>query len=60
MTDVLKRASFSSALEKAGSTDSMDDEDAQSFMLTLRQSLSEDLLMLTLYRIKEKLDNGQN
>ena len=58
MTDVLKRASFSSALEKAGSTDSMDDEDAQSFVLTLQRSLSEDLLMLTLYRIKEKLNNG--
>nr|XP_022298273.1 leucine-rich repeat serine/threonine-protein kinase 2-like isoform X2 [Crassostrea virginica] len=57
MTDVLKRASFSSALEKAGSTDSMDDEDAQSFVLTLQRSLSEDLLMLTLYRIKEKLNN---
>ena len=59
MTDVLKRASFLSALEKAGSTDSMDDEDAQSFVLTLQRSLSEDLLMLTLYRIKEKLNNGQ-
>ena len=39
MTDVLKRARFSSALEKAGSTDSMDDEDAQSFVLTLQRFL---------------------
>ena len=60
MTDVLKRASFSSAPEKAGSTESMEDKDAHSFVLTLQWSLTEYLLMLILYRIKEKINNGQN
>lgn len=59
MTNVLKRASLPSALDSGDSIDSMEEEEAQSIVLTLQRSLNEELLTLTLYRIKDNLNNGR-
>lgn len=59
MTNVLKRASLPSALDSVDSIDSMEEEEAQSIVLTLQRSLNEELLTLTLYRIKDNLNNGR-
>lgn len=59
MTNVLKRASLPSALDSGDSIDSMEEEEAQSIVLTLQRSLNEELLTLTLYRIKDNLNNDE-
>lgn len=59
MTNVLKRAGLPSALDSGDSIDSMEEEEAQSIVLTLQRSLNEELLMLTLYRIKDSLNNDE-
>ncbi|XP_055999651.1 leucine-rich repeat serine/threonine-protein kinase 2-like isoform X2 [Ostrea edulis] len=58
MTSVVRAADPPSTLARDDRIDSMEDEEAYSIMMTLQRSLNEDLLLLTLIKVKENLENS--
>lgn len=58
MTSVVRAADPPSTLARDDRIDSMEDEEAYSIMMTLQRSLNEDLLLLTLIKVKENLGNS--
>jgi hypothetical protein len=64
MTSVVRAADPPSVQHSAPASrydhiDSMEDEEAISIMVTLQRSLNEDILLLTLIKIKENLGNSE-